>query len=191
MQTRSDIHYSAFERRVDDNYPTIDTRCVDGLLKHSPVAGKIVDVCAREGSAIVGYMQSIGKNAKGASDAFAPVDADWVVTNPPFTRGVVDKIVYRQIERVDSGEVEGLAILVRGNWDFAKTRVSMFAHSSYMGQIKLLFRPWWTNERAQGPKHNYVWHLWRRNGCLYRGIWYYVAPYDPKYATRRKREDTT
>jgi hypothetical protein len=182
---RSDVYYSSYERRADDSYPTIDTRCVDGLLQFSPVAGHIVDPCARDGSAIVDYLREMGKNAEGLDDAFQDFHADWIATNPPFTKAIVTDIVKKQIEHVDNGDVVGLALLVRGNWDFAKTRRELFVRPSYMGQIKLLFRPWWTEDRSQEPKHNYVWHLWMRNGYFYRNIWYYLPPYEERYAVRK------
>jgi hypothetical protein len=36
----------------------------------------------------------------------------------------------------------------------------MFESPFYFGQIKLLFRPWWSEERKSQPIHNYVWHIW-------------------------------
>jgi hypothetical protein len=39
----------------------------------------------------------------------------------------------------------------------------MFDHPYYYGQIKLRFRPWWSEERTAQPIHNYVWHVWRWN----------------------------
>jgi len=183
----SDIYYSAFERRENDNYPTIDTRIMDGLMANIALFGDIVDPCAREGSAIVDYLRVQGRNAVGLDDAFASCKGDWIVTNPPFAKSKVNKIVLAQIERVERCEFSGFALLVRINWDFAKTRINFFNRSSYMGEIKLLFRPFWTNDRTQEPKHNYVWHLWRRDGWAYRNIWRYLPPYDPQYTVKHAK----
>ncbi len=157
---------SNFERREDDNYPTIDTRCVDGLLTCLGVSDPIVDVCAKNGSAIVDYLNSSGlRKAFGVQDAFFDdFDANWIVTNTPYKRDKVDKIIYRQIERVISGKVTGFAALLRSGFDFAKSRKEMFSSSYYWGQVKLCFRPWWSDSREQEPIHSYVWHVWKGYG---------------------------
>jgi hypothetical protein len=156
--------HSGYERVKGDYYPTIDRRCVRGFLQHFQPRGLCADVCAPEGSGIVDALQELGYKAVGLPDAFAPeVKADWIVTNPPYDRRVVDGILERQIKRVVDGEVLGLAVLLRSNFDFAKSRAWMFDHPYYYGQIKLRFRPWWSEERTAQPIHNYVWHVWRWN----------------------------
>jgi len=185
---KSDIYYSAFERRANDNYPTIDTRIMDGLIANAPVLGKIVDPCAKDGSAIVSYLQLLGAKAYGLQDAYEDFTADCIVTNPPFSKDVVNKIVWRQIENVVNNKAKFFYLLVRINWDFAKTRKAMFDHPYYAGEIKLLFRPWWTEERNQEPKHNYVWHLWYKDGWAHKQIHHYLPPYEERYAVRKNAQ---
>lgn len=187
MQKQSDVFYSAYERREDDSYPTIDTRCVDGFLAFYEPTGLVVDSCARGGSAIVDYFQELHKSAVGLTDCFEDAEGDWLVTNPPFRRNEVNKIVEAQIMRVTDKKFYGLALLVRNNWAFAKTRAGFFNLPIYAGEIKLLFRPWWTDDRSEEPKHNYVWHIWHQDGWAHRKPMFYLPPYNPKYA-RRKRE---
>jgi hypothetical protein len=182
---------SNFKRRENDNYPTIDTRCVDGFLKcHGTGNGAVVDVCAKEGSAIVDYLKSLGYIAYGAKDAFDDSVngdiAEWIITNPPYKRGLVDEIVRHQIWRVQKNIVSGLAILVRANFSFAKTRKDMFAAPEYWGEIKLCFRPWWTEEREQEPIHSYVWHVWQDHSVDFPTVKYYYAPHDTRYVVKKK-----
>jgi hypothetical protein len=121
----------------------------------------IVDPCAPNGSGIVDQLRAAGFNAVGLPDAMGEFSGDWIITNPPYDRRIVDKIMTRQIERVAAGEFAGFASLNRAGFDFAKSRVDMFANCpQYFGQIKLLFRPYWTESRKAQPIHNYCWHIW-------------------------------
>ena len=154
--------HSNFERRENDHYPTIDKRCVYSFLEHIQPSRLVVDVCSPNGSGIVDTLAMMGFNAICCPDAFMDgLRCEWVVTNPPYKRGLVDRIINRQIERVEAGQVYGVAMLLRSGFDHAKTRAVMFDHPLYFGQIKMRFRPWWSENRSKQPIHNYVWHLWQ------------------------------
>lgn len=153
-------------RLKDDDYKTIDKRCVYGLVEVFLLAGKIVDPCSPSGSGIVATLKELGYNAEGLGDAFADFQTTWVVSNPPYKRPLVDEIIHRQIERIDAGDAFGVAMLLRHGFDFAKNRVGMFRDNPYYaGQIKLMFRPRWFEKRPgdKQPFHQYVWHVWHRN----------------------------
>lgn len=183
---RSDVYFSAYTRREDDNYPTIDTRCLDGLLFYAPVAGRIVDPCARAGSALAEQFLERGyQNVFMLNDAYMSAPGDWIVTNPPFTKSEVTKIVERQIKRVENENYIGFALLVRNNWAFAKSRRFLFNRPTYSGEIKLLFRPFWTDDRSMEPKHNYVWHIWQKDGWAHKINGFYLPPYDERYVVRK------
>jgi len=97
---------SNYERHVSDHYPTIDKRCTFGLLEHVKPTRLCVDVCAPNGSGIVDTLQECGCRATCAGDAFADkIRAQWVVTNPPYERPLVDQIIQRQIQRIEEGDV--------------------------------------------------------------------------------------
>lgn len=152
---------SNFDRVKDDNYRTIDSRCVYGLLQHFPLNGRVVDVCAPSGSGIVDTLLERQRNAFCVGDAFTNlVAAEWIVTNPPYTRPLVDNIIRRQIKRIMDREVGGVAILLRDKFDYAKIRADIFEHKFYFGQIKLRFRPWWSEVHEHQPFHTFVWHIW-------------------------------
>lgn len=171
---KSPYVFSNYKRLEDDNYKTIDVRCIFGLVEHFPNLGIVADPCSRDGSGIVGMLNGIGYTAFGWSDAFCESStiANWIVTNPPYSRNLVDKIIDRQILRLASNEIEGLAILLRANFDFAKGRREMFSKPLYFGQIRLRFRPWWTESRKAQPIHNYVWHIWKRSSNEHPIVFY-------------------
>lgn len=157
---------SNYPRREGDYYPTIDSRCVKALMETLPYIGRglICDPCAPSGSGIIDSLLEMGYKAKGLGDAYKkrlPTGTQWVVSNPPYDRGVVQKIIQRQINRVAAGEVEGIAMLMRSTFDHAKKYMPLFCNSIYYaGQIKLTFRPRWIEESKGSPIHNYVWHVW-------------------------------
>lgn len=161
--------HSGYERIADDNYQTIDGRCIDALTETVHLSGTIADCCANQGSGIVDGLLSRGYKAICISDAFTSrIDADVIVTNPPYTKKLVDEILYRQIQRICDGELKLFAALLRANFDFAKSRHNMFQRNSYyVGQIKMCFRPVWIEpkpgEKKIEPIHNYVWHFWHVN----------------------------
>ena len=158
---------SGYERIKDDNYQTIDPRCVRALVDiiYMSRQDRIVDCCAPNGSGIVEELQKLGYISYGINDAFGYVKADWIVSNPTYKRGIVDKIINAQIDRL--GETMGVAMLLRNNFDFAKSRYNMFTSPFYYGQIHMLFRPIWIKpvpgEKKIEPIHNFVWHIWKAN----------------------------
>ena len=161
--------FSGYERIADDNYQTIDKRCVQALVESVKLYGKVADCCADQGSGIVDGLIEFGYDAHCISNAFQDfIDADFIVTNPPYKRGYVDQILNRQIQRIDDGELNGFFALLRANFDFAKSREGMFRNNKrYVGQIKMCFRPIWIEpvegEKKVEPIHNYVWHWWAKS----------------------------
>jgi len=181
MKTDNNFVRSGHERIANDNYQTVDPRCVQALIETLPNAFHdtfITDVCSPSGSGIVDYFSTIGWHSSGIPDAFGRVDNyGWVVSNPPYERSKVDKIINRQIERIDSKEVHSVAMLLRTGFDHAKTRVNMFEFNEhYAGQIKMLFRPVWFLDTETTPIHNYVWHIWSNNIFVrhdFPRVWYW------------------
>lgn len=170
-------------RLADDDYKTLDKRCVYGFLEFFQPVGLVIDPCSPSGSGIVNTLKELDFNAEGLSDAFADFQATWVVSNPPYKRrplvnGVplVDAIIYRQIDRIHVGDVFGVAMLLRHGFDFAQERKPMFRDNPYYaGQIKLLFRPRWFEKRPgdKQPFHQYVWHIWHAQADIDRKeVWY-------------------
>jgi hypothetical protein len=156
--------HSNYERKKQDDYQTIDDRCIKALISKWDIRGKkIVDCCASHGSGIVDHLCAAGYDASGAKDAFGSYIAEWIVTNPPYERDSVDRIANECLRRLKSGEVDGVAFLMRANWDLANKRAKLFVFPWYACQIRMRFRPWWSEERKSQPIHNFVWHIWQRS----------------------------
>lgn len=153
--------HSGYARKENDDYQTIDGRCIDALAETIFLDGKIVDICASHGSGIVSRLVEKGYNAEGSPQAFNVLeDAKWIVTNPPYDRAIVDRYAEHAIAHVQAKKVFGAVFLMRANWDMASSRARLFDTPFYKGQIRMRFRPWWSEERKAQPIHNYVWHIW-------------------------------
>ena len=154
---------SNYPRIPDDYYPTIDPRCVYGFLEHFRPTGMVIDPCAPQGSGIVDTLTECGVAAAGRADAFAgPWFVEWIVCNPPYKRGLVDEVIWRQIERIMDREVDYVAMLLRSNFAYARVHDELFKNSYYFGEIKLRFRPWWVADHSKQPIHNFSWHIWSK-----------------------------
>lgn len=166
--------HSGYARKENDDYQTIDGRCLEALVASTPGILKsdhIVDFCASHGSGIVTKLNEMGFFASGAPNAFENIKCDWIVTNPPYDRKIVDSFVDHAISLLDSGSVRvGAAFLMRANWDFAVSRSRLFDNPRYAAQIKMRFRPWWTEKRDAQPIHNFVWHLWTAKSQTQRPV---------------------
>lgn len=164
---------SNFKRVPGDFYPTIDSRCVRALLaKITDIRGPIVDCCSPDGSGIVDELVRLGHNAFCVPDAFGDISARWIITNPPYSKDIVLPILERQVARVADLDCYGFASLMRTGFDHAKRYNHLFISPFYAGQIKLLFRPWWSEDHKQAPIHNYTWHIWRHDHSGNPSVWY-------------------
>lgn len=153
--------HSRFQRKESDHYPTIDSRCVQALVDTWIISGVVVDCCAPQGSGIVDELNRLGcVRAVCADDVLYMDPADWIVTNPPYKRGLVDTIATDIVAKVRTGAVRGAALLMRANWDLAACRAELFADPLYRGQTRMRFRPFWSDDRKAQPVHNFSWHIW-------------------------------
>jgi hypothetical protein len=121
-------------RIEDDDYKTVDPRCVLGLLEHfnsSFTQRELIDPCAPSGSGIAIAMKFAGKKVVCKPDALADYPCDWVITNPPYKRPLVDHIVERQTDNLERGVIRvGICMLLRTNFDHAKSRQKFFGDNS-------------------------------------------------------------
>lgn len=156
--------HSGYERKENDDYQTIDPRCVDALVQSVALCHYITDICASHGSSILARLAVHGfENLKGMEDAFAPfVGGNWIVTNPPYDRKIVNSFISRALNLIKNEKTYGACFLMRANWDLASSRAKFFDNPLYYGQVRMRFRPWWSEERKAQPIHNYVWHVWHR-----------------------------
>jgi len=114
-------------RIKDDDYKTVDPRCVLSLLEHVLLKGKIIDPCAPTGSAIVDALTMAGRDVVGCANAFEALPCDWIVSNTPYKRPLVDQMLSYFISELHCGNVKsGIALLYRTNFDQASTRQKFF-----------------------------------------------------------------
>ena len=59
-QTIVPFVHSNYERKAEDDYQTIDTRCFEALLGTWTIVDPIVDCCASHGSGIVDTLEGHG-----------------------------------------------------------------------------------------------------------------------------------
>lgn len=178
MKTDNNFVRSGHARVKDDNYQTVDPRCVKALIEtiNIPKTKAIVDCCSPNGS---GILQSLSdfeyKNLTGLDLYYQNAWCDWNIFNPPYERNLVDKIILTQIDNLNGGMTkDGVACLLRTGFDHAKTRKPIFKDCKhYAGQIKMLFRPVWFLDTDTTPIHNYVWHIWMKDWCKPPTVWYW------------------
>ena len=133
---------SNFERMPDDHYPW--------------------EPCAPNGSGIADAWPGEVICGDEREDSM-PRDCNAIVTNPPYDRSIIDDMVCEWTYRLDAMGPQVLALLLRTAWDHAKTRAHLFdPDTHYAGQVKMRFRPWWSEDRSKQPIHSYVWHIWDR-----------------------------
>lgn len=155
--------HSGYERKENDDYQTIDPRCVAALVQSVTLCDYITDICASHGSGILDQLAQHGfEHLRGMEDAFGPYPGgNWIVTNPPYDRKIVDSFVSRALDLIKNRKAYGACFLMRANWDLASSRAKFFDNPMYYGQVRMRFRPWWSEERKAQPIHNYVWHVWK------------------------------
>lgn len=104
---------------------------------------------------------------------------DWIVTNPPYMKGLIDAFIARCLEWARVWGC-GVAMLVRNEWDCAgakPNRGPLLEQSGiYVGKLVLTQRPRWfpKTEDDNAPRHNYCWLFWHgEHGAYGPGkIWY-------------------
>lgn len=91
------------------------------------------------------------------ADAY-PTDM-FIFTNPPYGK-LAEKFVRHALEitKTKKGKV---AMVLRHDWDCAKTRMDLFRdHPAYYGKITLTTRPRWIEGSTGAPRHNFAIFLW-------------------------------
>ena len=162
--------HSGYERKENDDYQTIDDRCVQALLETMHIqnnlyVGKymeISDMCGSHGSGIINTLNKKGfVHAVAEPDAFSnEIKCQWIITNPPYDRKIVNSYIEHALKLIDHKHTFAAAFLMRANWDMAQSRSHLFDSDKYHSQIRMRFRPWWSEERKAQPIHNYVWQIW-------------------------------
>ena len=96
-----------------------------------------------------------------------PVGCDAIITNPPYDRGLVDKIVTRAVELMEPRK--GIVVmLLKADWDSGKTRTHLFRDCpGWSRKHVLLERIEWFPRKVNpdgslgpGPSENHKIYIW-------------------------------
>ena len=146
---------SNFPRFPDDDYRTIDDRCLAAFRLAWDVPRGSVDPYTRRSGTKLGPIPAVNEDDLQGSQIRA------VITNPPYRRPDVDTIHGKLIGYVADNTLDMAATLMRVQWDCAKSRAAYWGWP-FAASIKLQFRPWWSENRAKQPIHSYQWLVWDR-----------------------------
>lgn len=191
--------HSNYERNELDAYYT-EPFVTEALLRHIPVferrvwepsagRGDMSRVIQAAGATVFASDIDMSRFDISASDDMfdfdflqmtAPPNCDLystyaIITNPPYD--IQDKFVRHALTFLD--HVEWVAMMLRSEFNSAKTRSDLFAdNANFAFEIVLTSRPrwdWWfpAEERARrkaaneehGPRHNYSWFVWYSHNC--------------------------
>lgn len=153
---------SGYKRVANDKYET-PTWAVEVIAPHIPYRiSKIFDPCCGSGN-IVRALNTIhhdawGKDLENGYDYLK--DKAWheaIVTNPPYK--LAEEFIVHAL-----GHSTFVAMLLRTDFDHAKTRQYLFKHCpEFSKEIKLLQRPVFirrTDGVKEAPSFNHSWFIW-------------------------------
>lgn len=198
---------SGYERKERDLYETPEW-VTDALIPHLPVAGCVVWEPAAGGGKMVAALLRAGYDVT-ASDIStgrdfltqpAPRPFRAIVTNPPYE--LATKFIERALQIVPwDGAV---AMLLRTDFDHAKTRASLFGKcSAFYKKVVLTKRIQWFEDSKGSPSFNHAWFIWLPDNrdaptlaygpaspssvpvsCDYQGCTFPECPCDPALVER-------
>lgn len=158
---------SGYTRRAAEDYPsppwvaTALTRYLRtrALYVWEPAAGNgsLAKALAGEGFRVTASADDFFKRTKLPH---AKIDA--IVTNPPYGATKGGKLAAEFIRHALTFNVDTVAMLLRIDFDSAKTRVDLFRDSrTFAGKIVLLDRVKWF-DGPSSPSDNHCWAIWNR-----------------------------
>lgn len=167
---------SGYERIADDFYPTpewITHLICDYVEEHFPQVENVLEpACGK------GHMSRVMEGRGFNVDSYDLVDRgyglhgvnflthnydnlsyDAIITNPPYGE-LAGKFIERGLNLI-AGENRVMAMVLRNEYDSAKTRRKFFADCPYYyGKLVLTQRPVWIEkkpgEKSASPRHNYA-----------------------------------
>jgi hypothetical protein len=159
---------SGYERRPNDDYPTPAwaTAAIAGYLKRhalhlwEPAAGNgaLADALVDRGFGVIATTDDFLKRSALPHDRI-----DAIVTNPPYGEDRRSALACAFIRHALALDVRTVAMLLRVDFDSAKTRADLFRDCrAFTGKIVLLNRIKWF-EGPSGPSDNHAWFVWNRD----------------------------
>lgn len=116
-------------------------------IKPNNVANKLIAEGADAGA--IKTMQDVA-----AIKGFMP---DIIISNPPYDEA--ERCVRHALALME--DVQGdVIMLLRNEWDSAKSRKDLFTHPTFLAKFVLLHRPRWIAGSTGAPRHNYSYFHW-------------------------------
>jgi hypothetical protein len=160
---------SSFERRANDYYPT-PKEAVLPLLPHLPPNSTFVEPCAGDGR-LVRHLEEEGHKCHYSCDIephdvrifkrdaleIPHVAADFVITNPPFTRPILHSLIDHFAPMAPT------FFLIDANWMFTKQA------GPYLERCKKIItigRVKWIEGTNQAGKDDSCWYLFGNEPCV-------------------------
>jgi hypothetical protein len=158
---------SGYARRPDEDYPTprwVAAALADYLRPRAlhlwePAAGNgdLAKALNGEGFKVIATVDDFFQRA---GPPHSRIDA--IVCNPPYGADRRGELACEFIRHAVDFELRFTAMLLRVDFDSAKTRVGLFRdHGMFAGKIVLLDRIKWFEGRS-GPSDNHAWFVWDR-----------------------------
>jgi hypothetical protein len=156
---------SGYERKERDLYETPEwvTQC---LRPHLPAVSHIWEPACGSGKMTralegMGY-RAVGTDIDHGVDFLdcdtAPVDPlRAIVTNPPYELATAFIIHAVAMVKPESGFV---AMLLRTDFDHAKSRATLFTESCFAKKVVLTKRIKWFEDSKGQPSFNHAWFIW-------------------------------
>lgn len=162
-------------KRVDDDAYFTPAWCTEALLSRWIPVGTVWEPAAGNG-AMVDVLNKAGLDVI-ASDIHEYVDLrcdlvisrhDFltvdppsglfsIVTNPPYQ--LAEEFIRRAL-KLTKPRRGSVAMLLRHEFDCAKTRRDLFDAENFAREIVLTKRPRWFSETATSPRNNFSWFVW-------------------------------
>ena len=124
-----------------------------------PVAPRGVRTRTGESGAKTSAMHGESGYERVANDAYwTPAwCTESIITNPPYK--LAEAFIRKALELTEP--LQGrVAMLLRNEYDCAKSRRDLFEHPAFLKKIVLTKRPRWSTEDKASPRHNFAWYIW-------------------------------
>jgi hypothetical protein len=160
---------SDYTRRADEDYATpawvghaiatpLQLINVRSVWEPATGAGKLARALRLEGFHVAETKDDFLKRSE------PPEEADAIVTNPPYGEDRRSDLACAFIRHALDMPVDVVAMLLRVDFDSAKTRVDLFRDNRrFAGKIVLLDRIVWFERKGAAPSDNHAWFIWDGN----------------------------
>jgi hypothetical protein len=165
---------SGYPRRIADHYPTpawVTEAVVPYLLQHIAEDDPVWECACGSGEmAMVLKYHFTNVQCSDLYDYGYPAEiADFlaseplpvrtaIVTNPPYFDDMPERFL-RHALMITQASQGVVAMLLRNEYDSARSRVDLFNRPPFARKLVLTSRPVWIPDSTGAPRHNYSWYV--------------------------------